>query len=458
MSWTIFYYEMQTHMLKQTISQASPIPTGKGFAGKTKSFVKGQVMDSIVDAQSFAAAFCNAYDKTVKTGKTLIGGVPVSDGNKKVMQAILISEMLIAKASGKLMFNTLLDLCGTAVQAYWTGAGIAKFPVPNVPCITTVANITTTKAYNLSPGKWTSIVVGPQVAFEPFLLSFIASAMLHCLTLGGIFICNCQYPPPAPPAPGVLPWVGYFVAPPTAAGGLLKKALLKTVATRKQDIKSLAKLVKDKALANQKLLLGIVGVPAVVALAGYGSVAILDAMAANKLPEYLATPAGQLDHSKLQAAGISQQMAAEMGAQIYKNGAPVFEDVANVDSQPTEQPKSPAQKVKDGDIKKQVNKINNTTNQDVSNTKTLQKNLAESFKTPSSGDIGKIIPTSVTPNTSILIESSFNIAYDKIKSSTLSNLQRIDLLDNVTKTMAKGLPIENIDELIQQKQNNKTKG
>ena len=87
-----------------------------------------------------------------------------------------------------------------------------------------------------------------------------------------------------------------------------------------------------------------------------------------------------------------------------------------------------------------------------------KKNLAESFKTPSSGDIGKIIPTSVTPNTSILIESSFNIAYDKIKSSTLSNLQRIDLLDNVTKTMAKGLPIENIDELIQQKQNNKTKG
>jgi len=453
MSWSIFYYEMQTHMLKQTISQASPIPTGKGLAGKTKSFVKGQVVDSIVDAQSFAAAFCDAYDKTVKTGKTLIGGVPVSDGNKKVMQAILISEMLIAKASGKLMFNTLLDLCGTAVQAYWTGAGIAKFPVPNIPCITTVANITTTKAYNLSPGKWTSIVIGPQVAFEPFLLSFIASAMLHCLTLGGIFICNCQYPPPAPPAPGFLPWVGYFVPPPTPAGGLLKKALLKTIATRKRDIKSLYNLVKDKAIANQKLILGIVSGTVAVGLAGYG---ILSAAQQKKLPAYLATPAGQLELAKLQKEGISEQLAAAMGAEIYKNGAPVYDDNSIVDED--SQPKSPAQKVKDGDVQKQVDKINNTTNQDVSNAKTLQKNTAESFKTPSSGDIGKIIPTSVSPAASILIEISFNIAYDKIKNSTLSNLQKINLLDNATKTMANGVPIENIDELIMQKQNNKTKG
>ena len=103
MSWTIFYYEMQTHMMKQTISQASPVPVGGNWKSKTKSFVKGQVLDSIVDAQAFAEAFCNAYDKTVKTGKTLVGGVPIGNGNKKTMQAILISEMLIAKASGKAM-------------------------------------------------------------------------------------------------------------------------------------------------------------------------------------------------------------------------------------------------------------------------------------------------------------------------------------------------------------------
>lgn len=461
MSWTIFYYEMQTHMMKQTISQASPVPVGGNWKSKTKSFVKGQVLDSIVDAQAFAEAFCNAYDKTVKTGKTLVGGVPIGNGNKKTMQAILISEMLIAKASGKGMFSTLLDLCGTAVQAYWTGAEIAKFPTPNIPCILppAVQNISTLKAYNLSPGKWTSIIVGPQVAFEPFLLSFIASAMIHCLTLGGFFQCNCALTPPAPPAPSMLPWIGYYVAPPTPSGGLLKKALLKTVATRKNDAKSIYSLVKNKAIANQKLLLGIVGVPAAVLATAFASDAILFAMKKNKLKQYLATPQGQLDLSKLQSQGVSDQLAAEVGAAIYVSGAPVYEDIESTgETEPTQQIKSPAERVKDGDIKKQVNKVNNTTQQDVSNSKTIQKSVAESFKSPASGDIGKIIPTSVSPDNSILIESSFNVAYDKIKSSTLTNLQRVSLLDDVTKTMAAGLAIENIDELIRQKQNNKTKG
>ena len=30
-----------------------------------------------------------------------------------------------------------------------------------------------------------------------------------------MFFCNCQYPPPAPPGPGVLPWLGYFTYPVT---------------------------------------------------------------------------------------------------------------------------------------------------------------------------------------------------------------------------------------------------
>jgi len=461
MSWTIFYHEMQTHMMKQTISQASPIPTGKGWKAKTKSFVKGKVMDSIVDAQAFAEAFCDAYDKTVKTGKTMVGGVPVGSGNKKTMQAVLIAEMLIAKSSGKGMFSTLLDLCGNAVIVYWTGAEIAKFPLPNIPCFfpPAVQNISTLKAYNLSPGYWTNIIVGPQVAFEPFLLSFIASAMLHCLTLGGFFQCQCALTPPAPPAPSILPWVGYYVAPPTPYGGLLKKALLKTVASRKRDIKTIYNLAKEKAIANQKLIIGTLTAGTAVVGAGIIGYVMNERIPPEKLNEYLATPAGQLELAKLQKEGISDQLVAAMGVEIYKNGAAIYEDIADTNnSQTTEQPKTPAQRVKDGDIKKQVDKINNTTNQDVSNAKTLQKNIAQSFKTPSSGDIGKIIPTSVTPNTSILIESSFNTAYDKIKSSALTNLQRIDLLDNVTKTMSKGLPIENIDELIQQKQNNKTKG
>ena len=458
MSWSIFYLEMQAHMVRQTIRHNLP-PTG-GVKGLLKFVVKKKY-EAIIDLQAFATAFCDAYDKTVKSGKTLIGGVPVSSGNKKIMKLVLIAKMMQAKNSGKKLDKTLLDLCGTAVLAYWGFASLAKSPVPTMPCYGSLKNLTTTQAYTLFPGKWTSIIVGPQGSFDPFLLSFIASAMLHNLTLAGIFICNCQYPPPAPPAPGVLAWVGYYVPPPgTGGSGLGVKALIKSS-------------INTKITGYTAQLNFYSGLTSLAKKYGAPLLAIGAALVVNKfwpkkgkqskkqnLHKFLSTPAGKLELAKLQKEGISQQLANEIGAQISKSGVPIYDDVANNidDSQFKQEPKSVAQQVKDGDIQKRVNKINNTTKQDVSNAKSLQKNIAQSFKTPSSGDIGKIIPKSVLPDTSLLIKDSFNVAYDKIKSSALTNLQRIDLLDNVTKTMSNGLPIENIDALIQQKQNDKTKG
>jgi hypothetical protein len=458
MSWSIFYLEMQAHMVRQTIRHN--IPPAGGARGLIK-FAVNKKFEQIIDLKAFADAFCDAYDKTVKTGKTLIGGVPVASGNKKIMKAVLIAKMMQAKNSGKKLDKTLLDLCGTAVLAYWGFAGMAKSPVPSIPCIGTLKNLTTTQAFALYPGKWTSIIVGPQGSFDPFLLSFIASAMIHNLTISGIFICNCQYPPPAPPAPGVLPWIGYYVPPPGMGGsGLGVKALIKSS-------------INTKITGYTAQLNFYSGLTSLAKKYGAPLLALGAALVVNKflpkkgkksrkqnLHELLLSPNGRLELAKLQKEGISQQLANEIGAQISKSGVPVFDDVASTidDSQLKQSPKSPAQQVKDGDIQKRVDKINNTTKQDVSNAKSLQKNIAQSFKTPSSGNIGKIIPTSVAIDTSILIESSFNIAYDKIKSSTLSNLQRINLLDDITKTMSKGVPIENIDELIMQKQNNKTKG
>jgi hypothetical protein len=107
----------------------------------------------------------------------------------------------------------LLRDIGPAIQAYWLGATSAKIPVPNIPCIGAVSNLTTNVGLNLSPGIWTPIVVPPMASISPFLLNFIISASVHLLTVGGLFTCNCTYPPPAPPAPGVLPWAGYFVKP-----------------------------------------------------------------------------------------------------------------------------------------------------------------------------------------------------------------------------------------------------
>jgi len=40
---------------------------------------------------------------------------------------------------------------------------------------------------------------------------FINAAKQHLMGVGGTMMVMAQYPPPAPPAPGVLPWVGYIV-------------------------------------------------------------------------------------------------------------------------------------------------------------------------------------------------------------------------------------------------------
>ena len=88
-----------------------------------------------------------------------------------------------------------------------------KFPPPKQPCIGAVLNTSTTLGVNFSPGIWTPISVPPINSVSPWLLNFIISASVHLLTVGGIITCICQYPPPAPPAPGILPWVGYFIKP-----------------------------------------------------------------------------------------------------------------------------------------------------------------------------------------------------------------------------------------------------
>lgn len=469
MSWSIFYLEMQAHMVKQTIRHyAPPAPGKKGLL----KFAGGKVFESIIDLEAFASAFVEAYDKTVKTGKTLIGGVPVASGNKKIMKVVLIAKMMQAKNSGKKLDKTLLEICGSAVIAYWAFAGMAKSPVPTIPCITSIKNITTTQAYALFPGKWTSIIVGPQGSFDPFLLSFIASAMMHLLTVSGLFICNCQYPPPAPPAPGVLPFVGYFVQPPgTGGAGLGVKSLVSsTISTHINELSQMRNLftgIKDVALANSGLILS--------SLAGLAGVYVANkAYNANqknkkakerleklkKLQALLKTKQGKAELVKLQKEGISKQLANDIAAETFLNNTPVFKDVPSTFNNPqvTNTPKSVSQQIKDGDIQKKVDKLVNSTKKDVINTNTLQKNISQTFKTPTSGDITKIIPKSIPATTSNAVQASYTAAYDKIKSSTLTNLQKIDLLDTSTKKMINGLPIENIDVLIKEKENNKTKG
>jgi hypothetical protein len=217
-SWTDFYLNMALEMAENVAKSKAGAVVGSVVGGSSIFGDTGAIGDFLPEADlvninnnySFAQSLSEEYDKVIRGGKTLVGGVPFTGGNVKLMQATLL---LILNTTTLSKTGDLLRDIGPAVQAYWLGATSAKIPVPTIPCIGAVTNLTTNIGVNLSPGIWTPIVLPPMASISPFLLNFIISASVHLLTVGGLFTCNCQYPPPAPPAPGVLPWAGYFVKP-----------------------------------------------------------------------------------------------------------------------------------------------------------------------------------------------------------------------------------------------------
>lgn len=207
-SWTDFYLNMALEMAENVAkSKAGSIAADRGlldFTGDAES------LKNINDNYWFAQSLTEEYDKVIRGGKTLVGGRSVAIGNTAAMQSALIGILSTTKLSKT---GDLLRDIGPAIQLYWAGAQLEKFPPPNIPCIGSLQNITTILGVNLSPGIWIPVSIPPMKSVSPWLLNFILSASLHLLTVGGLFTCTCQYPPPAPPAPGILPWAGYFVKP-----------------------------------------------------------------------------------------------------------------------------------------------------------------------------------------------------------------------------------------------------
>ena len=206
--WGEFYFNMAIDMLESTVVHHGTKQISTGLASTFGSTTTN--VENIVDNVFFAKCLATEYDKVIRGGKTIIGGVPFTGGNVVLMTSVLSGILGTTKLDKN---GDLLRDIGPAIQAYWLGNTSAKYPPPSIPCIGSIKNITTNIGMNFSPGVWTPIVVAPNNQPWPFLLNFIISANLHLLTVGGMFFCNCQYPPPAPPAPGVLPWVGYMTKP-----------------------------------------------------------------------------------------------------------------------------------------------------------------------------------------------------------------------------------------------------
>ena len=216
-SWSDFYINMALEMAENVAKNkiGAKLAAGANLDilnnGVIQNNLTNESLSNLNENYWFAQSLAEEYDKVVKSGFTLIGGngTSVLRGNKELMQANLIRIL----SSTKLDKNgDLLRDIGPAIQTYWVGATLSKSP-PSVPTPGAIKNIITVEGLVIFPGVWTPISIPPMNSVSPWLLNFILSASLHLLTLAGLFITTSQYPPPMPPAPGVLPWVGYFVKP-----------------------------------------------------------------------------------------------------------------------------------------------------------------------------------------------------------------------------------------------------
>jgi hypothetical protein len=222
-SWSDFLINMTIDMAENKLILLGGLSI-KAATSKTGSEVASEFVSkaaNIANLAFFSKSLIEEYDNVIRNGgKTILGGVKVKSGNKIAATTLLTTILTATNASTT---GDLLRDIGPAIQLYWAGAKLEDGPtVPSIPCFGTLKNITTNVAINLSPGVWVPISVLPNSSYSPFLLSFITSAMVHMLTVGGFFQCTCQYPPPAPPAPGFLPWVGYLVPPITNPTATLK--------------------------------------------------------------------------------------------------------------------------------------------------------------------------------------------------------------------------------------------
>jgi hypothetical protein len=296
-SWTEFYLNMALDMeevmvVKRLTSAAVTVGIEKNLDAETANSIK-----NTVDNTLFAKLLTNEYDKVIRGGKTIIGGMPIGLGNKPLMFATLMN---ILKATSVTKNGSLLRDIGPAITAYWTPAFTTLTDTPTIPCVGTVKNIQTTFGINIFPGIWTPIEITAMGTVQPWLMSFIASASLHLLTVSGIITCISQYPPPAPPAPAILPYVGYFVKPVSVVKSNNLTSTIKN--SLKASVKSAVKVATSpKALA----VLGAEGVAALVEAGLAGKNVTISDVVAGTITD---VAGGLVEGGKLDSATIKQNL------------------------------------------------------------------------------------------------------------------------------------------------------
>jgi hypothetical protein len=168
--------------------------------------------DSINDTETIADLFATEYDSAVKRGGDTINKVAVKLGNVTAMKQIFNIALKNGLNSSQ-PYNLITEM-GKGVLLYWTGATLNEFPIPILHAIGAIINISVISNVVLSPGTFNPTPIVPPVNTTSVIIdNFILAATIHLTTVTGIANTISTYPPIGTPAPGVVLWTGYTIAP-----------------------------------------------------------------------------------------------------------------------------------------------------------------------------------------------------------------------------------------------------
>ena len=236
MSWSIFKQEMKAKM----------------------------VNSSFKSTNEFADFFTQKYDQCMKRGLDVTTQNTVIKGNTELMRATILYALQVGvNSKTPAFYNQSIALLGKGAVAYWTGAELGKIP-PLIPAPGTILNLSVVTNTATNPGTWppAPFPVFPSTSNDPYLDAFILQATIHLQTVSGFCNTISQYPPTAPPGPGILPWVGFNVAvapatPPSTTNAeetLPNQPRTLTAADFIIDITEEEELAREYQVANDALI------------------------------------------------------------------------------------------------------------------------------------------------------------------------------------------------------------
>jgi len=185
MSWSIFKQEMKAKM----------------------------VNSSFKSTNEFADFFTQKYDQCMKRGLDVTTQNTVIKGNTELMRSTILYALEVGlNSKTPAFYNQSIALLGKGAVAYWSGVELGKIP-PLIPAPGTILNLSVVTNTATNPGTWppAPFPVFPSTSNDPYLDAFILQATIHLQTVSGVCNTISQYPPTAPPGPGILPWVGFNV-------------------------------------------------------------------------------------------------------------------------------------------------------------------------------------------------------------------------------------------------------